>query len=155
MRDFCAPARRSLKCASRSAVWFCGRHPESAVADEGPLLLFAVIFAAVFIESAMKETKLGVFDDLRESLQGALAFERREAIDLRVRELPSVPPKMRPRDIREIRRSLNASQVLFARFLNVSPNTIRSWEQGTRRPRGADPKPLSIAKKNPQALLSA
>jgi len=102
-----------------------------------------------------KKIKVEVFDDLRRSLQGALAFERGEAIDLRVTELPSAPPKMRPRDIREIRRSLNASQVLFARFLNVSPNTVRSWEQGTRRPQGADLKLLSIAKRNPQALLSA
>ena len=45
--------------------------------------------------------------------------------------------------------------MLFARFLNVSANTVRSWEQGTRRPRGADLKLLSIAKKNPQVLLSA
>lgn len=102
-----------------------------------------------------KKIKRKVFDDLRESLQGALAFEHGEPVDLRVSELPSAPPKMRPRDIREIRRSLNASQVLFARFLNVSPNTIRSWEQGIRRPQGADLKLLSIAKKNPQALLSA
>lgn len=103
----------------------------------------------------MKKRKVKVFDDLRESLQGALAFERGEAVDLRVTEMPSAPGKMRPNDIRKIRHSLNASQVLFARFLNVSPNTIRSWEQGTRRPRGADLKLLSIAKKNPQALLSA
>ena len=102
-----------------------------------------------------KEIKVKVFDELRESLRGALGFERGEAIDLRVTELPSVPPKIRPRDIREIRQSLNASQVVFARFLNVSANTMRSWEQGTRRPRGADLKLLSIAKKNPQALLSA
>lgn len=103
----------------------------------------------------LKKTKVKVFDDLRESLQATLAFERGETIDLRVTALPSAPAKMRPRDIRKIRSSLNASQVLFARFLNVSPNTIRSWEQGTRRPQGADLKLLSIAKKNPQALLSA
>ena len=102
-----------------------------------------------------KKIKVKVFDELRESLQGALAFERGEPIDLRVTELPSAPPKMRPRDIRKIRRSLNASQVLFARFLNVSPNTVRSWEQGTRRPQGADLKLLSIAKRNPQVLLRA
>src|SRR5690348_9345505 len=55
----------------------------------------------------------------------------------------------------EIQARANASQVLFARFLNVSANMVRGWEQGTRRPRGADLKLLSIAKKNPQALLSA
>jgi putative transcriptional regulator len=62
---------------------------------------------------------------------------------------------MRSRDIREIRRSLNASHVIFARFLNVSPNTVRSWEQGTRRPQGADLKLLRIVKTNPQVLVSA
>jgi putative transcriptional regulator len=102
-----------------------------------------------------KKIKVKVFEDLRESLQDALAFERGRAIDLRVTEIPPRPRKLRPRDIREIRLSLNASQVLFATFLNVSPNTIRSWEQGTRRPQGADLKLLSIAKKNPQALLRA
>jgi len=102
-----------------------------------------------------KKIKVKVFDDLRESLQDALAFEQGRDVDLRVTEIPPPPRKLRPRDIREIRRALNASQVLFASFLNVSANTIRSWEQGTRRPQGADLKLLSIAKKNPQALLSA
>jgi len=102
-----------------------------------------------------KGIKIKVFDDLRESLQEALEFERGQLADLRVKELPPPPRKLRPRDIRNIRRSLNASQVLFAAFLNVSPNTVRSWEQGTRRPRGADLKLLAIAKKNPRALLQA
>ncbi len=102
-----------------------------------------------------KKIKVKVFDDLRESLQDALAFEQGREVNLRVAKLPLGPRKLQPRDIRAIRRSLNASQVLFATFLNVSPNTIRSWEQGTRRPHGADLKLLSIAKKNPRALLSA
>lgn len=102
-----------------------------------------------------KKTKVKIFDELRESLEGALAFEQGRVTDLRVTELPPRPRKLRPRDIRKIRRSLNASQVLFARFLNVSPNTIRSWEQGTRRPQGADLKLLAIAEWNPQALLKS
>ena len=65
-----------------------------------------------------KKIKVKVFDDLRESLQDALAFEtnRRGGIqdtDLRVTVLPPPPRKLRPRDIRAIRRSLNASQVLL------------------------------------------
>lgn len=102
-----------------------------------------------------KKTKVKLFDDLRKSLQDALAFEQGRAVNLRVSEIPVPPRRLAPRDIRAIRRSLNASQVLFARFLNVSPNTVRSWEQGTRRPRGADLKLLSIARKSPKALLSA
>ena len=98
---------------------------------------------------------MGLFDDLRKSLADALAFEQGRAVNLRVTEIPAPPRKLAPRDIRAIRRSLNASQVLFARFLNVSPNTIRSWEQGTRRPRGADLKLLAIARRSPKVLLSS
>ncbi len=35
-------------------------------------------------------------------------------------------------DIRRVRRTLNASQALFAMFLGISVKTLRSWEQGTR-----------------------
>jgi len=48
-------------------------------------------------------------------------------------------------------KGLNASQPLFASYLNVSPNAVRSWERGTCRPRQAAPKLLTIARKNPKA----
>jgi putative transcriptional regulator len=104
---------------------------------------------------AMAKKRVKIFRELRDSLQDALAYERGEQVNLRVAELPPAPQRLRPRDIREIREALNASQVLFALYLNVSANTVRSWEQGTRRPQGADLKLLAIAKKNPQALLGA
>jgi putative transcriptional regulator len=44
---------------------------------------------------------------------------------------------------------------MFALYLNVSPNAVRSWEQGTRKPQQAALKLLAIAKRNPRALLSA
>jgi len=102
-----------------------------------------------------KKVKVNVFDDLRGSLQDAVAFERGERIDLRVVELPDPPRKLRARDIRNIRQSMNVTQVVFATYLNVSPNTVRSWEQGTRRPQGAERKLLAILRKNPKALLEA
>jgi putative transcriptional regulator len=39
-----------------------------------------------------------------------------------------------PEEVRRVRDLLNMSQVVFARFLGVDPNTVRSWEQGTRPP---------------------
>lgn len=39
-----------------------------------------------------------------------------------------------PDDVHRVRRLLGMSQVLFARFLGVDPNTVRSWEQGARLP---------------------
>jgi putative transcriptional regulator len=103
----------------------------------------------------MAKKRVKIFRELQDSLRDALAYEQGEQVNLRVVNLPPAPQRLRPRDIRDIRKGLNASQVLFAVYLNVSTNTIRSWEQGTRRPQGADLKLLSIARRNPQALLTA
>jgi DNA-binding transcriptional regulator YiaG len=43
-------------------------------------------------------------------------------------------PAYGPDDVRRVRGLLGMSQVVFARFLGVEPNTIRSWEQGSRPP---------------------
>ncbi|HSY12934.1 MAG TPA: helix-turn-helix domain-containing protein [Verrucomicrobiae bacterium] len=75
-------------------------------------------------------------------------------LDLRTVELPARPKPMKPSDIRALRESLNASQTLFARLLNVSSNAVESWEQGIREPRQATLKLLHIARKSPDVLLS-
>lgn len=75
-------------------------------------------------------------------------------LDLRTVELPARPKAMKPADIRAVRESLNASQSLFARLLNVSSNAVESWEQGIREPRQATLKLLHVARKNPDVLLS-
>ena len=75
------------------------------------------------------------------------------AVDLRAAQLPDRPKALKPADIRALRASLNASQALLARLLNVSSNAVESWEQGIREPRQATLKLLHIAKKNPSVLL--
>ena len=76
-------------------------------------------------------------------------------LDLRAVEIPDRPKPMKASDIRELRESLNASQTLFARLLNVSSNAVESWEQGLREPRQATLKLLHIVRKNPDVLLSS
>ena len=77
----------------------------------------------------------------------------KSGIDLRTADLPARPKPLKPADIRALRASLNASQALLARLLNVSSNAVESWEQGIREPRQATLKLLHIAKKNPGVLL--
>lgn len=77
-----------------------------------------------------------------------------KSFDLRTVEIPPRPKPLKPADIRALRESLNASQALFARLLNVSSNAVESWEQGIRQPRQATLKLLYIARKSPSVLLS-
>ena len=83
----------------------------------------------------------------------APAARTKSGLDLRTVELPPRPKTLKPADIRALRQSLNASQALLARLLNVSSNAVESWEQGIREPRQATLKLLHIAKKNPSVLL--
>ena len=85
---------------------------------------------------------------------GPSAGSSSKTLDLRTVEMPPRPKPLKPADIRTLRASLNASQALFARLLNVSSNAVESWEQGIRQPRQATLKLLHIARKNPGLLLS-
>src|SRR5260370_13655063 len=102
-----------------------------------------------------KRIKVNIFENLREGLRDVQAYERGEAVNLHVTHFLSAPRQITPREIRRIRRKPNASQAVFAQYLNVSANAVRSWEQDTRKPQQAALKLLVIAKKNPKALLTA
>jgi len=54
--------------------------------------------------------------------------------------------------IREIREQMNLSQTVFAKLLNVSPSSIRQWEQGKRKPTGATKVLLELLSKSPKIL---
>ena len=53
-----------------------------------------------------------------------------------------------PEEIREIRLRENASQAVFARYLNVTTGLVSQWERGEKRPRGASLKLLTLVAKN-------
>jgi DNA-binding transcriptional regulator YiaG len=55
-------------------------------------------------------------------------------LTLRTFHAEFVRPTYGPADVRRVRDLLSMSQVVFARFLGVDSNTVRSWEQGTRPP---------------------
>lgn len=99
-----------------------------------------------------KIKKVKAFEDLKGALQDALAYEQGKKPALRVSELPPPPKPLTPRQIRAIRQHFNVSQAAFARIINVSANTVESWEQGARRPRDASLKLLTIAQLHPEVF---
>lgn len=54
------------------------------------------------------------------------------------------PPKFGKQRIAELRQRLHMSQPVFADALNVSQETVKSWEQGKRDPHGAALRLLQI-----------
>ena len=58
-----------------------------------------------------------------------------------------------PRQIRDIRLRAQASQAVFARYLNVTAGLVSQWERGEKHPRGSSLKLLTlVAQKGLQAV---
>ena len=56
--------------------------------------------------------------------------------------------ELSPERIRAIRVRENASQAVFAMYLNVTAGLVSQWERGEKRPRGASLKLLTLFEKN-------
>ena len=71
---------------------------------------------------------------------GAMAKRTMKAFD----EMCLTPVEvMTPEKIRALRMRENASQAVFARYLNVTAGLVSQWERGEKRPRGASLKLLT------------
>lgn len=66
----------------------------------------------------------------------------------------SVPPAIKPQEIKHIRESNHVSQPIFARYLNTSESTVQKWETGAKRPSGMALKLLAIVQKYGLKILA-
>lgn len=94
------------------------------------------------------------------SARQALAIKRGELAPANAYDLPLTArdttaeeaPTFTKDMIARIREKLGYSQAVFAKALNVSLGTVRSWEQGVRYPDGAANRLLQVADNNPHIL---
>lgn len=78
--------------------------------------------------------KRELFDELDEGLQ-ALAAERQGKRTLRSHAAEWKPaPEVTPRQLVELRETLNLSRALFAVYLRTNVRTLENWEQGRAKP---------------------
>jgi putative transcriptional regulator len=94
-------------------------------------------------------------ESLKSSIQGILdagfgiSFTEAELKKLGVK-IPSI--SITPEKIQKIRNKMNYSQPVFARLLNVSPSSVKQWEQGDRRPTGPTTVLIDLLGRNPHIL---
>jgi putative transcriptional regulator len=85
-----------------------------------------------------------------------LAASIKEAGEIRAgRQTPSRMYEIKPPEIRMVRERLDVSQDEFAVMIGVSTRTLQNWEQGRRQPEGPAKALLTIASRNPTAVLDA
>jgi putative transcriptional regulator len=98
--------------------------------------------------------KQAFFDDLMSSAQEALEHARGKRA-LRTTVLPAPPAPMTAADIRAIREGVNASQAVFAHYLNVSTKLVQAWEAGRRSPEGAALRLLRLGEDHPELIFAS
>lgn len=92
--------------------------------------------------------------DLIGGMKEALAHAKGQRT-MKTTKVPKPARTMSPASIARLRRTLKASTPVFAAYLNVTPDTVRSWEKNRRHPSGAALRLLQIAEKRPEILVSA
>ncbi len=98
---------------------------------------------------------------LIQGMREALAISRGEMEPARVsrralsaREAEAPPPsEYDAADIRRIRERMGLSQPVFGQMLNVSVDTVKAWERGTRQAAGPSLRLLEVAENHPEVLL--
>jgi putative transcriptional regulator len=101
-------------------------------------------------------------DLIRQGLEEAVAFVRGKKTGARIYRATITarnatvdpPPLLDSVQIIELRAKMGVSQTVFASALNVSPETVRAWEQGKKTPGGPALRLLEIVAKRPDVVLS-
>lgn len=95
---------------------------------------------------AKKSTKKRMDDTLLEMAKALHSIGETNAITMRELQEIKTPKivRLKSKEIRNIRLKEKVSQAVFAKLLNISPETIRKWEQGERHPTGASLKLLNL-----------
>ncbi len=100
-------------------------------------------------------------EEIIAGLREAVAYERGERKTVKVtratlasQSAEVIPASsFEPRSIASLRERLQLSQPVFAAALNVSAETVKKWEQGTREPDGAALRLLEITDAHPEWII--
>jgi putative transcriptional regulator len=98
-------------------------------------------------KSSNKAIVSTVTDMLKADLK--VSFTQKE---LRKMGVEVKPVSFSAEEISSIRKTLNVSQSVFAKLLNVSLSSVRQWEQGLRKPSGSTMILLELLQKEPHLL---
>lgn len=93
---------------------------------------------------------MNVYDSIIKGLNEAVEFEKGN-VKAKTSMLSVAPlPDIKSDDIKNIRRSLDMTQMIFAAVMGVSVKTVEAWEAGTNTPSGTARRMLFLLKSDPK-----
>jgi putative transcriptional regulator len=97
--------------------------------------------------------KKELFKEMMAGFDDAIKYRQGKKTNLRATRFMQASKSLKAADIRKIRKTLGISQFEFAQYIGSKLGTVRSWEQGARKPRSTALRLLTIAKERPAVLL--
>ena len=92
---------------------------------------------------------MSLFCDLKNGLNQAIDYEKgRGKAKVTVLSIKPVE-SFSAEDIKSIRKATGLTQVLFAKYMGVSPKTVEAWESGRNHPDGAACRLLAMTNEDP------
>jgi len=90
--------------------------------------------------------KSKILKTIHQAAQGLTAAGVMDKRTMREFDALCIPPvkHFTKDEIRKIREREKASQAVFASYLNITPSTVQSWEQGEKTPSGPALKLLNM-----------
>src|SRR6266576_2754098 len=96
--------------------------------------------------------KRNLFAELTEGM-AALAESREGKRTLRTHAVEFKPaPKVTPKELIRVRKSLNMSRALFAVYLRTNVRTLENWEQGRAKPNAQAALLINLVKRYPDTV---
>jgi len=100
------------------------------------------------MRDSIKEAVAETIQDMMDSGLSS-SFTKKELDSLGVK-IPDI--RLAQGQVKAIRKRMNLSQTVFAKMLNVTPSSVRQWEQGKRKPTGSTIVLLELLEKKPHVL---
>lgn len=95
---------------------------------------------------------MSVYTSIMQGLDEAVKYQEGK-IDARKTKITVKPVEsFTSEDIKQIRKRVGLSQVVFASSLGVSKKTVEAWERGRNTPEGPSRRLLQLIRDNPEVL---
>ena len=92
---------------------------------------------------------MNVYDSIIEGLNEAVEYEK-ENVKAKTSVISVAPlPEIASGEIKNIRKSLDMTQVMFAAVMGASVKTVEAWEAGTNTPSGTARRMLFLLRSDP------
>lgn len=93
---------------------------------------------------------MNVYDSIIKGLNEAVEYEKGN-VKAKTSTISVAPlPEMESSDIKNIRKSLDMTQMIFAAVMGVSVKTVEAWEAGTNTPSGTARRMLYLLQSDPK-----